>query len=62
MADQKFDETCAWVKENAMPATDDEKLSSYKYYKQATVGDCNVDAPGGMMAAFGLSTERRKVY
>ena len=43
-----------------MPATDDEKLDSYKYFKQATVGDCNIDAPGGMMAMVGLSAERRK--
>jgi diazepam-binding inhibitor (GABA receptor modulating acyl-CoA-binding protein) len=25
--------------------TDNDKLDMYKYYKQATVGDCNIDKP-----------------
>ncbi|GIX65882.1 acyl-CoA-binding protein [Babesia caballi] len=29
-----------------MKATDDDKLRFYKFYKQATVGDCNTTKPG----------------
>lgn len=30
----------------SMKATDEEKLCFYKYYKQATIGDCNTPRPG----------------
>ena len=30
---------------NAKSATDEEKLELYKYYKQSTVGDVNIDKP-----------------
>lgn len=37
-------------KENPMQLSNDQKLEFYKYYKQATVGDCSEPAPG--MLAF----------
>lgn len=31
---------------NANSASDDDKLYLYKYYKQATIGNVNIDEPG----------------
>jgi len=41
----KFDAAAASVKEfkPSTPLSDDEKLSAYKYFKQATTGDVNTD-------------------
>ena len=33
------------TKENPIDLTTNEKLDFYKYYKQATVGDCNISEP-----------------
>lgn len=42
-----FDAAVAYVNSGSGPQVDDEaKLLFYKYYKQATVGDCNVPEPG----------------
>ena len=37
--------TTDWVSKNNMPATNDEKLICYGYYKQATEGDNKSDKP-----------------
>ena len=30
---------------NKIPMTNDHKLEFYKFFKQATIGDCNIPAP-----------------
>ena len=37
--------TTEWVSKNTMPATNDEKLICYGYYKQATEGDNTSEKP-----------------
>ncbi|AFZ80575.1 acyl CoA binding protein, putative [Theileria equi strain WA] len=47
MLDQDFQNATKYVAETkSMKVTNDQKLSFYKYYKQATVGDCNTERPG----------------
>lgn len=47
MVHQDFEAATKYVAETkSMKATDEQKLSFYKYYKQATVGDCNTERPG----------------
>ncbi|PHJ22847.1 acyl-coa-binding protein [Cystoisospora suis] len=55
MSDEEvFEQAAKYVqnsgKENPMQLSNEQKLEFYKYYKQATVGDCNDPAPG--MLAF----------
>jgi len=40
-----FEETCEWVKANAMDSTQDEKLKAYGLYKQANEGDVTGSQP-----------------
>eukprot|EP00181_Compsopogon_caeruleus_P004783 CAMPEP_0184677506 /NCGR_PEP_ID=MMETSP0312-20130426/86_1 /TAXON_ID=31354 /ORGANISM="Compsopogon coeruleus, Strain SAG 36.94" /LENGTH=91 /DNA_ID=CAMNT_0027125413 /DNA_START=295 /DNA_END=570 /DNA_ORIENTATION=+ len=42
-----FDEAAERVK-TAPSATNDDKLYLYGYFKQANVGDCNTERPGGL--------------
>uniref|UniRef100_A0A3B0N2H7 Acyl-coa-binding protein, putative n=1 Tax=Theileria annulata TaxID=5874 RepID=A0A3B0N2H7_THEAN len=49
MCDESFDSAVKYVAETTtMKATDEQKLLFYKYFKQATVGDCNTSKPGFM--------------
>lgn len=43
--EQKFSLATNWVSKNKMPATPEEKLLCYGYYKQATEGDNTTDKP-----------------
>ena len=43
--EEDFKETCDWVTNNAMPATQDEKLECYAYFKQANNGDVEGSQP-----------------
>ncbi|XP_004707370.1 diazepam-binding inhibitor-like 5 [Echinops telfairi] len=45
MGQVEFELACAAVKELKGPVSDGEKLLVYSYYKQATLGDCNIPAP-----------------
>ncbi|UVC54005.1 acyl-CoA-binding protein [Theileria orientalis] len=46
MSDDSFDEAVKFISETTcMKASDEQKLTFYKYYKQATVGDCNTPKP-----------------
>merc|ERR1711907_44636 len=40
-----FEDTCAWVKANAMPSSTEEKLAAYGLYKQAMEGDVQGSQP-----------------
>lgn len=45
---QEFDRVVDIVKSNKstdVELTDNDKLNMYKYYKQATVGNCNISKP-----------------
>ncbi|KAK1937406.1 acyl CoA binding protein [Babesia divergens] len=47
MAISDFDAAVKYVSSaTGMMATDEDKLCFYKYFKQATVGDCNTPKPG----------------
>ncbi|EAN33311.1 Acyl-CoA-binding protein [Theileria parva strain Muguga] len=49
MSDESFDLAVKYVTDTtSMTATDEQKLLFYKYFKQATVGDCNTSKPGMM--------------
>tara|TARA_E500000331_G_C17269287_1_gene718460 strand:+ start:5517 stop:5780 length:264 start_codon:yes stop_codon:yes gene_type:complete len=54
--DKEFYDLVSYIR-NSVPIsmTDNEKLDFYKYYKQATIGDCNTDQP-----MFYQVTERSK--
>ena len=43
----EFETTCKLVEENSIKKiySDEELLAFYKYYKQATIGDCKVRKP-----------------
>ncbi|KEP61102.1 UNVERIFIED_CONTAM: acyl-coa-binding protein [Hammondia hammondi] len=47
---EEFERAAKYVqtsgKESGLNPTTEQKLEFYKYYKQATVGDCNEPAPG----------------
>ncbi|CBZ56239.1 Diazepam binding inhibitor, splice form 1b,related [Neospora caninum Liverpool] len=47
---EEFERAAKYVqtsgKDSGLNPTNDQKLEFYKYYKQATVGDCNEPAPG----------------
>ena len=43
--EQEFNELAEWVRKNDMPASNEEKVLCYGYYKQATLGDNNTAAP-----------------
>jgi len=43
--EHKFSLATEWVSKNKMPATPEEKLLCYGYYKQATEGDNTSDKP-----------------
>lgn len=45
MTDQAFNEIAEWARSNNMPATDQDKLSAYGLYKQATEGDVKGSKP-----------------
>ncbi|XP_054989884.1 diazepam-binding inhibitor-like 5 [Sorex araneus] len=45
MCQVEFELACAAVKQLKTPLSDQEKLSVYSLYKQATQGDCNIPAP-----------------
>jgi len=40
-----FNKQAEWVRQTDMPATNEEKVLCYGYYKQATLGDNNTPAP-----------------
>jgi len=42
---ETFNNLAEWVRTTPMPASDNEKVICYGYYKQATVGDINTVAP-----------------
>ena len=44
-SEEVFNNLAEWVRTTPMPASDDEKVVCYGYYKQATVGDINTPAP-----------------
>ncbi|GFE55293.1 hypothetical protein BaOVIS_026970 [Babesia ovis] len=47
MSSADFDAAVKYVSNTKnMNASNDDKLSFYKYFKQATVGDCNKPQPG----------------
>lgn len=54
--EKEFNELVSYIR-NSDPIhmTDNEKLDFYKFYKQATIGDCNTDQP-----MFYQMTERSK--
>ena len=37
------------VKEGGIIISNDNMLKLYSYYKQATIGDCNISKPGGIL-------------
>lgn len=41
-----FDMTVTFIKESKYPASDQQKLQLYAYFKQTLFGDCNVPKPG----------------
>jgi diazepam-binding inhibitor (GABA receptor modulator, acyl-CoA-binding protein) len=41
-----FGKTIEFIKESKYPASDEQKLQLYAYFKQAFFGDCNVPKPG----------------
>ena len=43
--DKQFNNLAEWVRRTNMPASDEEKVLCYGYYKQATIGDNNTLAP-----------------
>tara|TARA_Y100000389_G_scaffold99354_1_gene96069 strand:+ start:132 stop:413 length:282 start_codon:yes stop_codon:yes gene_type:complete len=43
--ENKFDMSCMFVKTLVKPPSDKDLLYLYGMYKQATVGNCNVDEP-----------------
>ncbi|KAM6163391.1 diazepam-binding inhibitor-like 5 [Rhynchocyon petersi] len=45
MSQVEFELACAAIKQLKGPVSDQEKLLVYSFYKQATVGDCNIPAP-----------------
>nr|BAN64849.1 acyl CoA binding protein [Babesia bovis] len=72
MSVDDFDAAVKYVSNTTtMMASNDDKLCFYKYYKQATVGDCNKPKPGMLQlqekykweawnALRGMSTESAK--
>ncbi|GBM74253.1 Putative acyl-CoA-binding protein [Araneus ventricosus] len=46
--DEKFTAAAASVKDMKSRPSDSELLELYALYKQATVGDCNIDQPGAL--------------
>ena len=47
--EHNFSLATEWVLKNKMPATNEEKLLCYGYYKQATEGDINYNKPTGIL-------------
>ncbi|XP_047403743.1 diazepam-binding inhibitor-like 5 [Sciurus carolinensis] len=45
MCQVEFELACAAIKQLKGPVSDQDKLLMYSYYKQATLGDCNIPAP-----------------
>ncbi|XP_074176070.1 diazepam-binding inhibitor-like 5 [Rhinolophus sinicus] len=45
MCQVEFEMACAAIKQLKGPVSDQEKLSVYSFYKQATQGDCNIPVP-----------------
>lgn len=52
-----FSDACLYVKEHIDSFSDEEKVNLYALYKQSTVGDCNVERPGGL-----FNWERKKMW
>ncbi|CDR97863.1 acyl CoA binding protein, putative [Babesia bigemina] len=47
MSDTLFEAAVKFISNGTgFTATDEDKLSFYKYFKQATIGDCNIAKPG----------------
>ncbi|KAF8771241.1 putative acyl-CoA-binding protein like [Argiope bruennichi] len=46
--DEKFNSAAASVKDMKNRPSDSELLELYALYKQATIGDCNIDQPGAL--------------
>ncbi|KAI8377207.1 acyl-CoA-binding protein [Choanephora cucurbitarum] len=44
--DKWFEQAFTYMSQNAIPLPNDKKLHFYGLFKQATVGDCNIDKPG----------------
>ena len=43
--EQEFNKLSEWVRKTDIPATNEEKVLCYGYYKQATLGNNNTSAP-----------------
>tara|TARA_B110000967_G_scaffold201449_1_gene238748 strand:- start:1275 stop:1565 length:291 start_codon:yes stop_codon:yes gene_type:complete len=46
--EKEFIEASLFVKKNPSIFNDEQKLKLYALYKQSTIGNCNVDKPGGI--------------
>ncbi|KAI8332770.1 acyl-CoA-binding protein [Blakeslea trispora] len=44
--DKWFEQAFTYMNQHAIPLPNDKKLHFYGLFKQATVGDCNIDKPG----------------
>lgn len=52
-----FSDACLYVKEHIEGFSDEQKVKLYALYKQSTVGDCNIERPGGL-----FNWERKKMW
>jgi len=52
-----FSDACSYVKEHMDIFSDEQKVKLYALYKQSTIGDCNIERPGGL-----FNWERKKMW